>query len=99
MFLQQKYMSAMFYGCSSLSDISPLRDWDVTNVSSTQKMFEGCVELEDLSPIFEWILIADEDEMFSKTKAETNGSESYPHWYTGSPYYDDWMNGHYLTTV
>ena len=44
----------MFYGCSSLADISSLKDWNVSNVENMAGMFYGCNSLVDVSPLKEW---------------------------------------------
>ena len=39
----------MFYNCS-LSDLSPLKDWNVASVETMAALFYNC-PLEDLSPL------------------------------------------------
>jgi surface protein len=47
-------MEEMFYGCSSLSDVSPLSGWDTSSVTGMSWMFEGCSSLSDVSPLSGW---------------------------------------------
>lgn len=47
-------MRDMFSGCSSLEDISSLKDWDTTNVEDMNGMFKGCSSLEDISALKDW---------------------------------------------
>jgi surface protein len=47
-------MRDMFSGCSSLEDISSLKDWDTTNVEDMNGMFKGCSSLEDISALRDW---------------------------------------------
>ena len=45
---------AMFKYCTSLIDISPLKNWDVTNLTCLSCSFRGCTSLQDLSPLKNW---------------------------------------------
>ena len=45
--------SFMFYSCS-LTDISPLRNWNVSNGKNFQSMFAGCSMLSDIKPLENW---------------------------------------------
>ena len=47
-------MSGMFYGCSSLTNLTPLANWDVSNVTSMYYMFAGCSSLRDLNALANW---------------------------------------------
>ena len=47
-------MGGIFANCSSLTDLSPLKKWDVSSVTEMDETFEGCVLLEDLSPLADW---------------------------------------------
>ena len=38
----------MFSGCSSLKDIKPLKNWNVSNVNNYERMFMGCSSLKDV---------------------------------------------------
>ena len=60
-------MSRMFYGCSSLADISGLSDLDVSNVTNMEKMFAYCRSLVDVSALSEWDVsnVTDMTAMFS----------------------------------
>ena len=44
----------LFYGCSSLTDISILKDMDVSNVHNMSHAFYGCSKLTDISAIADW---------------------------------------------
>ena len=44
----------MFFGCSLLSDITPLQNWDVSKANNFQSMFSGCSSLSDLKPLQYW---------------------------------------------
>ena len=39
---------------SALSDISGLRNWDVSQTTSMEQLFTGCEQLKDISPIKDW---------------------------------------------
>lgn len=47
-------MEHMFSGCSSLVDISSLKDWNTNNVADMNGMFKGCSSLEDISALKDW---------------------------------------------
>ena len=47
-------MNGMFSGCSSLEDISALREWNTHNVTDMNGMFKGCSSLEDISALRGW---------------------------------------------
>ena len=47
-------MEAMFAGCTSLTDISPLSGWDIPDGTSIEGMFANCPSLTDISPISGW---------------------------------------------
>ena len=44
----------MFYGYSSLSDIKPLRNWNVSNGNNFSWMFYYCSSLSDIKPLQHW---------------------------------------------
>ena len=46
--------SYMFMNCYNLTDISPLQDWDISDVIDISGMFSGCFRLTDLSPLENW---------------------------------------------
>ena len=46
--------SGMFYGCSSLSDIKPLQNWNVSNGNNFSHMFSGCSSLLDIKALQNW---------------------------------------------
>ena len=45
---------AMFKYCTSLRDISPLKNWDVKNLTCLSCTFRGCTSLQDISPLKNW---------------------------------------------
>ena len=47
-------ISYMFCGCKSLTGISPLKEWDVSNGNNFSNMFCICKSLKDISPLKEW---------------------------------------------
>ena len=44
----------MFCGCSSLSDINGLKNWEVSNANNFDRMFDGCSPLLNLKPLQNW---------------------------------------------
>jgi hypothetical protein len=44
----------MFYKCSSLSDIKPLENWNVSNGNNFEGMFCYCSSLSDIKPLENW---------------------------------------------
>ena len=44
----------MFCGCSSLSDIKALENWNVSNGNNFQSMFYGCSSLSDIKALKNW---------------------------------------------
>ena len=44
----------LFYGCSSLIDLTALKDWNVSNVTNMSYMFSGCSSLTDLTGLSGW---------------------------------------------
>ena len=46
----------MFYYCSSLADIKPLENWNVSNGTDFSGMFSGCSSLADIKPLEKWNL-------------------------------------------
>ena len=49
-----KNLSWMFSNCTSLVDISALKNIDVSKVENFEGMFNECTSLEDVSPIQNW---------------------------------------------
>ena len=47
-------MYGTFSGCSNLTDISPLRNWNTSNVTDMQYLFKGCSKITSLEPISDW---------------------------------------------
>ena len=47
-------MKDMFSGCSSLEDISSLKEWNTKNVTDMNGMFKGCASLKDVSALSDW---------------------------------------------
>ena len=46
--------SGMFFGCSSLSNLKPIENWNVSNGIDFSFMFSECSSLSDLKPIENW---------------------------------------------
>ena len=46
----------MFFKCSSLKDISPLKNWNVSNGANFNGMFLKCSSLNDITPLKNWNL-------------------------------------------
>lgn len=44
----------LFSGCSKLTDLTGLADWNTSNVTNMNQMFYGCSSLTDLSPLAKW---------------------------------------------
>jgi hypothetical protein len=44
----------MFNGCVSLSDITPLQNWNVSNGNNFHQMFSGCSTFLDIEPLNGW---------------------------------------------
>ncbi len=47
-------ISDMFRGCSNLSDISALSNWDTSNVTTMENLFSTCTSLTDATSIAGW---------------------------------------------
>ena len=47
-------MNGMFSGCSSLEDISSLKEWNTSNVGDMNGMFKGCSSLVNISALKDW---------------------------------------------
>ena len=47
-------MSRMFDGCTSLTDISSLQNWNTQQVTTMSGMFRGCTTLTDISSLQNW---------------------------------------------
>ena len=46
--------SYMFFGCNSLINISPLKNWNVNYVDNFCGIFYGCESLTDITPLKNW---------------------------------------------
>jgi len=46
----------MFNGCSSLSNIPDISEWNTNNVTNMSCMFNGCSSLSNLPDISKWNL-------------------------------------------
>ena len=46
--------SCMFSTCTNLTDISPLQNWNISNVKHIWGMFKHCEKLTDISPLYNW---------------------------------------------
>ena len=44
----------MFCGCDSLSNIEPLKNWNVLNGSNFLHMFSECTNLLNIKPLENW---------------------------------------------
>ena len=44
----------MFSECSSLSDLKPIQNWNVSNGNNFSHIFFKCSSLSDLKPIQNW---------------------------------------------
>ena len=44
----------MFFGCSSLEDIKPLENWNVSNGTDFSRMLSECSLLKDIKPLENW---------------------------------------------
>ena len=49
----------MFYGCSKLSNIKPLMNWNISNGNDFSSMFNCCSSLLSTGPIKKWNLPKD----------------------------------------
>ena len=47
-------ISYMFFNCKNLVDISPLKNWDISNVKSTLRMFSNCISLTNITTLQSW---------------------------------------------
>ena len=47
-------MSCMFHGCSSLSSLPDISNWNTDNVTDISCMFYGCSSLSSLPDISKW---------------------------------------------
>jgi len=48
----EKDMSSMFFGCSSLNNLPDISKWDTKNVENKSYMFEGCNSLNNIPKKF-----------------------------------------------
>ena len=46
--------SCMFSHCKKLKDITPLQNWDTSNVTDISSMFYRCEKLTDITPLKNW---------------------------------------------
>ena len=44
----------MFYGCISLIDLSPLKNWDLSKAKNLKKMFFGCLSITNIDALENW---------------------------------------------
>ena len=47
-------MNYIFYGCSSLSSLPDISNWNTNNVTDMSYMFDGCNSLTSLPDISNW---------------------------------------------
>ena len=71
--------SVMSGNSSSLSDLSPLADWDVSAVVTMEGMFEGCCSIVDASCLDDWDV--SNVKSFSGMFDGCDSMEVYPKWY------------------
>ena len=78
-------MSDMFSGCSNLTSLESLADWQTGNVTDMAHMFEGCSNLTSLEPLANWQTgsVTNMAYMFSNWSSLTS-LESLADWQTGS---------------
>jgi len=59
-------MNRLFDGCSAVTDLNPLTNWNTENVTNMMEMFDGCNKLSDVSVINDWDItkVADFNNMF-----------------------------------
>ena len=69
----------MFERCTSLEDLSPWVNWDVSNVKYMEGIFNGCSGLVDLSCLNEWG-VSNMENMKDIFK-NCNSIEKYPEWF------------------
>ena len=50
-------MSSMFDGCSSLTDLNALINWDTSAVNNMKAMFNGISQLTDTSALNDWDIL------------------------------------------
>ena len=67
-------MSCMFSGCSSLSSLPDISNWNTSNVTDMYRMFYECSSLSSLPDISNWNIknLKDKDEMFEGCKKSLN---------------------------
>ena len=51
----------LFYDCKQLQDITPLANWDVSNVKNMSCMFYNCQLLQDITALTDWNVFNAED--------------------------------------
>ena len=47
-------LNGMFFGCCSLTELGPLKGWNVGNVTTISRMFEMCRSVSGLKPLAGW---------------------------------------------
>ena len=67
-------ISEMFSWCENLTDISPLENWNTSNVESMLSMFHYCENLTDISPLKNWNTssVSNMSHMFHNCKSLTD---------------------------
>lgn len=48
------FIGGLFYHCANLTVLSPIADWDASNVENLGQLFQGCTNLTDLLPVANW---------------------------------------------
>ena len=64
----------LFFGCSSLTDLTALASWNVSNVTNMGNMFYGCSSLTDLTALASWNVsnVTDMRSMFDNCSSLTD---------------------------
>ena len=69
-----KSLLALFAYCSSIKSLSPLKKWDLSNITRISGLFEGCASVKSLSPLKKWDVsnITSFEYLFKNCSALTN---------------------------
>lgn len=72
----------LFKNCSSLTDVSGLKDLDVSNVETMEEAFNGCNELSDINALSKWNVskVTSFRVMFGETDLTSNSLEALKDW-------------------
>lgn len=47
-------LTATFFGCTGIENISYLKDWDVSHITQMSDLFNGCTSLSDITALANW---------------------------------------------